>query len=53
MKTRKSLKFVSQKYSSKVNALKNATNYLNFNIGIIIIKIMLLKMKKFALILKI
>ena len=53
MKMRKNIKIVSPKFSSNQNASKNATNYLSSNIGIIMIKIILLKRRKIVLIIKI
>ena len=50
---RKNIKIVSPKFSSNQNASKNATNYLSSNIGIIMIKIILLKRRKIVLIIKI
>lgn len=46
MKMRTRIDIQSQKFNSKMNALKNATNYLNYNTGIMMIKLIVYKMIK-------
>ena len=46
MKMRTRIDIQSQKFNSKMNALKNATNYLNYNTGIMMIKLIVYRMIK-------